>query len=79
MNATENSLFDKMVSEAMEMVGNHGWKDAPQNAVTLAAFGMMTNKIKGQIDRLVKPAWAIASSIGLAAIWWIISTILGLR
>ena len=74
----ENSLFDKMVSEAMEVVGNHGWRDAPQNAVTLAAFGMMSGKVKGQIDRIVKPAWVIASSIGLAVIWWVVSAIIGL-
>ena len=78
MNATD-SLFDKMVGEAMEVVANHGWREAPQNAVTLAAFGMMTNKVRGQIDRLVKPAWVVATSIGLAALWWVVSSIFGIR
>ena len=71
-------LFDKMVDEAMEEVCNHGWKDASQNAVTLAAFSMMARKVNKRIERIVKPAWVIAVSVGCSALWWIISLALGL-
>ena len=70
-------LFDSMVNEAIEELNNHGWREAPQNAVTLAAFGMMSHKVQKKVDRLAKPAWAIATSIGATALWYIISSLLG--
>ena len=73
-----NNLFDSMVNEAMEEVGNHGWKAASTNAVTLAAFGMMADKVNKRINRIVKPAWVIACSVGVSALWLIISSVLGL-
>lgn len=72
-----DALFDSMVKEALEEVGNNGWKKASQNAVTLAAIGMMAEKINKRINRLVKPAWIIGASILGSAIWYIISGILG--
>lgn len=71
-------LFESMVKEAMEEVANHGWKNASQNAVTLAAIGMMADKVNKRIDRIIKPAWVIAASALGTAIWFIISRILGL-
>lgn len=75
----QNGLFDKMVNEAMNIVSSTGWQQAPQNAVTLAAFGMMSGKVRDQINRLVSPAWTIAVSIGLAVIWWVLSSVFGIK
>lgn len=72
------NLFESMVKEAMEEVGNHGWKRASGKAVTLAAFGMLAEKVDKRINRLVKPAWIVACSVAGAAIWFIISKIMGL-
>ena len=77
MGNPEN-LFDTMVKEAMEEVGNHGWRQASQNAVTLAAFGAICNKIDKKISRIVKPAWIVALSAAGTALWFIISKVLGL-
>lgn len=71
------NLFDSMVREAMDEVGNHGWKKASGKAVTLSAFGMLAQKMDKRINKLVKPAWVIAWSVAGAAIWFIISRILG--
>lgn len=70
-------LFDSMVKEAMDEVGNDGWKKASQNAVTLAAFGMMADKVNKRISRLVKPVWIIGVSMLGSALWYIISGVLG--
>lgn len=72
-----SDLFDSMVREAVEEVSNHGWKNASQNAVTLAAIGMMANKLNGRIGSIVKPAWIIAISVAGSAIWFMISNALG--
>lgn len=72
-----NDLFESMVKEAMEEVGNHGWKNASDKAVTLAAFGMLASKIDKRINRLVKPAWLIALSAAGTALLFIISKVLG--
>lgn len=73
-----SNLFDSMVKEAMEEVGKKGWPEASNNAVTLAAFGMLAEKIDKRINRLVKPAWLIGISVAGAAIWFIISQVMGL-
>lgn len=71
-------LFESMVKEATEEVANHGWKNASQNAVTLAAFGMMVDKVNNRVDRIIRPAWVIALSALGTAIWFIISKIFGM-
>ena len=67
-----------MVREAMEEVGNNGWKNASDKAVTLAAFGMLAEKIDRKISRIVRPAWIIALSAAGSALWFIISKVIGL-
>lgn len=73
-----DSLFDTMIKEAMEEVSNHGWREASNNAVTLAAFGMMADKVNRRINRIVKPAWVIALSVGATAVWFIVSKLIGI-
>ena len=73
-----NNLFDSMVREALEEVGKDGWKAASNNAVTLAAFGIMSQSISKKINSIVKPAWVIALSVATAVVWLVISNIFGL-
>lgn len=73
-----NNLFDSMVKEALEEVGNHGWKNASDKAVTLAAFGMLAEKMDRRINRLVKPAWLVGISVAGSAIFFIASKMMGL-
>ncbi len=75
---SHNNLFDKMVNEATEEVANKGWKEANQNAVTLAAFGMLSAIIKNHVHSLIKPFWWGASAIGAAALWYVVSGVFGL-
>ena len=74
---SNTDLFDTMVGEAREEVSNHGWKNASQNAVTLASIGAMADKLNRRIDAVVRPAWIIAVSIGCSAIWFVIDKIIG--
>jgi len=64
-----------MVREATEEVGNQGWKQASQNAVTLAAFGLMYEKLARKFDKLQRPAYLIGISIAASAIFYIVSSI----
>ena len=70
-------MFNKMVSEATEEVANKGWKDANQNAVTLAAFGMLNKLVSNRFHTIARPFWWATGAIGAAAITYIIGTILG--
>ncbi len=80
MNGKDNDyMFNKMVSEAMEEVANKGWKEADQNAVTLAAFGMLNKLIVNRLHTFAGPFYWAAGSIGAASLWYIVSSILGLR
>ncbi len=70
---TSNGLFDKMVSEAMEEVACKGWKEAGQNAVTLAAFGMLGRVIKTYVNTLKKPFWWATGVVAAGVLWYIVS------
>lgn len=70
-------MFNKMVNEATEEVANKGWREANQNAVTLAAFGMLNKLISNRMHSVTKPFWWAAGAIGAAVITYIISVTLG--
>ena len=72
-----DDLFSTMVREAMKEVSDKGWPRANAKAVTLAAFGMLAQKIDRKIDRITKPAWIVALSVGGSALWYILSSIFG--
>ena len=70
-------LFSHMVDEAITELNRQGWRDSPQNAVTLAAFGMMVNRVEKKVDKLVKPAWFIGASLFTGIAWLILSKLIG--
>lgn len=70
-------MFNKMVNEAMEEVANKGWREASQNAVTLAAFGMLNKLVSNRMHNLVWPLRWAAGAVGAAAITYIVMSILG--
>lgn len=72
-------MFSKMISEATEEVANRGWREADQNAVTLAAFGMLNKVISNRMRTITKPFWWVAGAIGTAAITYIVSIVMGIR
>lgn len=78
MPSGNDYLFDKMVNEAMEEIGNKGWKKADQNAVTLAAFGMLNKAIKNRMHNITKPFWWAAGAIGAGVVWYIIKGVIEL-
>ena len=74
-----NDFFARMCKEATEELasGEKGtnWKDAATNTLLLACFGMLYNHLS---SRIVKPLWFFASSVLVAVIWVITSTLLEL-
>ena len=73
-----NHTFENITTDAMKDVEAHGWKDVDPNRVILAAMGLLARKMEKRIDRIVKPAWIIATSLGLMAIWTVLSGLFGL-
>lgn len=73
-----NDLFSTMVREAMKEVTDKGWPRASAKAVTLAAFGMLAQKIDQKLDRITLPAYIVALSVAGSALWYIISSLLNL-
>ena len=76
MKSSHNSLFDSMVNEATEEVASKGWRDANQNAVTLAAFGMLSKIIRSHVGSLTKPFWWMAGAVGGSAVWYVVDGVL---
>ena len=73
-----NNLFDKMVGEATEEIASKGWRKADQNAVTLAAFGMLNKAIKNRMHSIVRPFWWAAGAIGTGVVWFIVNGVIDL-
>ncbi len=79
MNSPDsNGMFDKMVEEAMEEVGSKGWREAGQNAVTLAAFGMLGRTIRGHVNTLKRPFWWATGIIAGGVLWYIVSGVINI-
>jgi len=77
MNGHDNDyMFRAMVSEAMEEVAHKGWREADQNAVTLASFGLLNKAISNRMHTITRPFWWAAGSIGAAVITYVITTIM---
>lgn len=73
-----DGLFDAMVREAIDEVNKCGWRNANGNAVTLASYGFICDKVEKKVDRLTRPAWAVGISVIAATIWWIVKSLIGL-
>lgn len=76
--SSANNIFDKMVTEAMEEVGNKGWKHADPNAVTLASYGMLKRLMNEELHSIVRPIYWLAGIFGAGVVWQIASGVLGL-
>jgi len=74
----QNGLFEKMIDEAAEEVANKGWKGADQNAVTLAAFGLLYKLVSNRMHSISKPFWWAAGVIGAGVLWYIVSNLIGM-
>lgn len=68
-------IFTKMTKEAMEELahGNKGWKDIDTNTLFLACIGMVYNSL---MHKLARPLWWAAGAIGVAAITYLVTSIL---
>ena len=73
-----DSFFEQMVDDATEEVAKKGWRDANQNAVTLAAFGMLSKLISNRMHKVTRPFWWAAGAIGTWVLWSIVSSLMGL-
>lgn len=73
-----NDFFHKMQQEAVEELasGKQSWRDCDTNTLVLACFGMLENHLA---SRIVKPLWFFASSICAGVVWFVVSSIIGLR
>ena len=77
MNGRDNDyMFKAMVSEAMEEVAHKGWREADQNAVTLASFGLLNKAISNRMHSFTHPLWWATSAIGIAVITYVITAIM---
>lgn len=70
-----NDFFDKMTKEAMEELasGEKSWKEIDTNTLLLACIGMVYNSL---MHKLAYPLKWVAAVAGVAAITYLVSTIL---
>ena len=73
-----DDFFENMTKEAMKELtaGDCTWKEANHNVVILACFGMLYNHLG---SKLVKPLWFFAGSVASGVIWYVVSSVIGLR
>ena len=71
-----NDFFMRMCKEAQEDLasGKKGWREADNNTLLLASFGMLANHLAHSIT---KPLWFFSGSVFCGVVGWIISLVLG--
>ena len=76
-----NDFLKKMQEEAVKELlescrKEGGWRKCDTNTFVLACFGLLTNHLT---SRLARPLWFFAASVCGGVIWFIVSSILGLK
>ena len=74
--ADGNDFFKRMCKEAQEDLasGRKGWREADNNTLLLACFGMLSNHLAHSVT---KPLWFFAGSMFCGVVGYLITRVLG--
>lgn len=71
-----DGLIDKWAGEAMNDLGEKGWRDVDGNGMMLVIYAMQKSENKKQAARITKPFWWLLAAICPGVLWYIISGVI---
>jgi len=77
MNISDG-LIDRWADEAIQDLGDKGWREIGPNAMMLIIYAAQRNRDKKLVSKITKPFWWLLGTIGTGVIWIIMSSFLGL-
>lgn len=70
-----DGLLDSWAQDAMDDLGEKGWRDIDPNSMMLIIYSVQRNAQSGLVKKITKPVWWLLGAVGTGVIWWIISSL----
>lgn len=68
-----DGIIDKWAEEAVDDLGEKGWRDIAPNSMMLIIHAVQRNQQRKLIRKITAPIWWLLGAVGTGVIWWIIS------
>ena len=75
MNISDG-LIDKWADEAMQDLGDKGWREIDTNSMMLIIYSIQKARDKKIVNMITKPIWWLFGAVGTGIVWIILSSLL---
>ncbi len=78
-NNLSDGLIDRWAEEAVDDLGEKGWRELPPNSMMLIIYGRQRSQQKWLVRKITAPIWSLLGVLSTGVIWWIISGIININ
>jgi len=72
-----NGIIDKWADEALEDLGDKGWREIDPNSMMLIIYLVQKQRDAQLVKKITKPIWWLLGVISYGVIWLIIDILTG--
>lgn len=72
-----DGLIDKWADEAMEDLGEKGWRDIDPNSMLLIIYAVQKSRENRVIKKVTRPMWWLLGVVGAGILWYMIASLFG--
>ena len=72
MNFTDG-IIDKWAEEAVEDLGEKGWRDIDPNSMQLIIYSTQKESFRKLVQKITTPIWWLLGAVGTGIVWLIIN------
>lgn len=73
-----DGLLDSWAKDAMDDLGEKGWRDIDPNSMSLIIYAVQRNRENKLVKKITRPVWWLLGVVGAGVVWFIISKVMGL-
>lgn len=78
-NNLSDGIIDRWADEAIDDLGEKGWRDIDANSMILITYAAQRSQIRKLISKITTPLWWLLVTVGGGVIWWIIGGIINIH
>ena len=75
-NNLSDGLIDRWADEAIDDLGEKGWRDIDPNSMMLIIHSVQRNQQRKLIKKITAPLWYLLGTVGAGVIWLVISGVI---
>ena len=78
-NNLSDGLIDRWADEAIDDLGEKGWRDIDPNSMILIVYAVQRGQQRKLVRKITAPIWSLLGTVGTGVTWWIISGIINVH